>query len=237
MLVSQTIEGELVTIQLTRHDELGDEYDENDVRPIHLRDASKVPPSPAGVALPGPVDLEAAERAAEALLRSLGIDTADESLRRTPRRMAMAYAELFSPTPFEPTTFANDEGYDELVIAKSIPMRSVCEHHMLPFSGVAHVGYLPADRVLGLSKLARAVHHFAARPQMQERMTSQIAGWLQSTLKPKGVGVVIEAEHSCMVLRGAAARGSTTVTSAMQGLLRTDPQCRQEFLALTGVTR
>jgi GTP cyclohydrolase I len=114
-------------------------------------------------------------------------------------------------------------------------MRSMCEHHMLPFAGVAHVGYLPGDRILGLSKLARVVEHFAARPQVQERLTKQVSDWLQDLLQPRGVGVVIEAEHTCMSLRGVQARGSSTVTSSLQGLVRSDPQWRQEFLALTGV--
>jgi GTP cyclohydrolase I len=150
--------------------------------------------------------------------------------------MARAYAELFAPKPFELTTFPNDEKYDELVIARSLPMRSVCEHHLLPFTGIAHVGYLPGERILGLSKLARVVQHFAARPQVQERLTKQVADWLQAQLHPMAVGVVIVAEHSCMSLRGAEARGSTTVTSSLQGLLRTDPRCRQEFLALCGMS-
>ncbi len=194
-------------------------------------------PRPDLVAHPGGVDAEAAERAAGDLLRALGIDLEGESMRGTPRRMVRAYAELFRPRPFQLTTFPNDEQYDELVVARSIPMRSVCEHHLLPFVGTAHVGYLPGRRILGLSKLARVVEQFASRPQVQERLTTQVAGWLQEQLSPKGVGVVIEAEHSCMVLRGVRAHGSTTVTSALQGLLRTDPRCRQEFLALTGVMR
>jgi GTP cyclohydrolase I len=179
------------------------------------------------------VDLEAAERAATQLMRALGLDVADPGLRRTPQRVARAYAELFTPRAFELTTFPNDEGYDELVLARRIPVRSVCEHHLLPFVGVAHVGYLPDARILGLSKLARVVEHFACRPQVQERMTVQIADWLADHLEPKGVGVVIEAEHSCMTLRGAQARGSDTVTSAVRGVLREDARSRQEFFALT----
>ncbi|SHF91704.1 GTP cyclohydrolase I [Streptoalloteichus hindustanus] len=181
------------------------------------------------------VDLAAAERAAANLLRALGVDVTTESLRETPRRMASAYAELFSPRPFNLTTFPNDEGYDELVLARRIPVRSVCEHHLLPFTGVAHVGYLPGDRILGLSKLARVVEHFASRPQVQERLTKQVADWLSEQLSPQGVGVVIEAEHTCMTLRGAQAVGSTTVTSTLLGTLRTDASSRQEFFALTGV--
>lgn len=181
------------------------------------------------------VDLDAAERAARDFLAALGISTDSESLRATPRRMASAYAELFSPRPFHLTTFANNEGYDELVLARAIPLRSVCEHHLLPFTGVAHVGYLPGERILGLSKLARLVEHFARRPQVQERLTKQIADWLDEHLHPKGVGVVIEAEHTCMTLRGVQATGSTTVTSTLLGALRVDGRSRQEFFALAGL--
>lgn len=181
------------------------------------------------------IDLDAAERAAYNLLRALGIDPTGESLAGTPRRMARAYAELFSPRPFDLTTFPNEEGYDELVLARGIPVRSVCEHHLLPFVGVAHVGYLPGERILGLSKLARVVEHFACRPQVQERLTKQVADWLAEQLRPKGVGVVIAAEHSCMTLRGVQAVGSTTVTSTLLGVLRADARSRQEFFALAGV--
>jgi GTP cyclohydrolase I len=135
------------------------------------------------------------------------------------------------------TTFPNDEGYDELVLARDIPFRSVCEHHLLPFTGVAHVGYLPGQRILGLSKLARIVEHFAARPQVQERLTKQVADWLYANLLPRGAGVVIEAEHTCMTLRGVQAVGSRTVTSTLLGTLREDPRSRGEFLALTGINR
>src|SRR5690242_20303234 len=133
-----------------------------------------------------PVDLAAAERAAACLLTALGIDLDREERRATPARMARAYAELFSARPFQLTTFPNDEGYDELVLARGIPFRTVCEHHLLPFAGVAHVGYLPNDRILGLSKLARVVEHFAARPQTQERLTRQIADHLEANLRPRG---------------------------------------------------
>ncbi|HEX2232526.1 MAG TPA: GTP cyclohydrolase I FolE [Thermoleophilaceae bacterium] len=178
------------------------------------------------------IDLDAAERAAADLLRSLGADLSDESLRRTPRRVAESYAELLTPESFDLTTFPNDGGYDELVVAKGIPFHSLCEHHMLPFIGVAHVGYLPGERILGLSKLARVVERFARSLQVQERLTRQVADWLEAELSPKGVGVVIEAEHLCMSLRGVQKAGATTVTSALQGLLRDDARTRQEFLAL-----
>jgi GTP cyclohydrolase I len=181
------------------------------------------------------VDPDAAERAAEQFLTALGIPLDTESLRGTPGRMARAYAELFTPRPFDLTTFPNDEGYDELVLARDVPVRSVCEHHLLPFVGVAHVGYLPGERILGLSKLARVVEHFACRPQVQERLTKQVADWLGEQLQPKGVGVVIEAEHTCMTLRGVRAAGSRTVTSTMLGTLRDDARSRAEFFALTGV--
>jgi GTP cyclohydrolase IA len=182
------------------------------------------------------VDERAVERAARTFLHALGISTDGESLSDTPRRMARAYVELLSPVPFTFTTFPNDEGYDELVLARNIPFRSVCEHHLLPFSGVAHVGYLPGERILGLSKLARVVEHFASRPQVQERLTKQVADALQTHLDPRGAGVILEAEHSCMVLRGVHARGSTTVTSALLGTLRADPRSRQEFFALSRST-
>jgi GTP cyclohydrolase IA len=179
--------------------------------------------------------MAAATRAARALLEALGLDTATEGMADTPGRMARAYAELFTPRPFAATTFPNDEGYDELVLARAIPLRSVCEHHLLPFAGVAHVGYLPRDRILGLSKLARLVDHFAARPQVQERLTQQIADWLHRELDAQGVGVVLDAEHTCMTLRGVQAVGARTVTSALRGLLRDSPSSRAEFFALTGV--
>ena len=182
---------------------------------------------------PRPVDLPAAERAATAFLSALGIDLTGESLRDTPRRMASAYAEMFAPRPFDLTTFPNDDAYDELVVARSLPVTSTCEHHLLPFVGVAHVAYLPGARILGLSKLARVVELFSRRPQLQERMTQQIANWLASTLEPRGVGVVVEAEHLCMTTRGVRAGGSTTVTSALRGQLRTDPATRAEFFSLT----
>ncbi|MFG3224744.1 GTP cyclohydrolase I FolE [Kitasatospora sp. NPDC048194] len=183
----------------------------------------------------GGIDLAAAEHAATRFLHALGISTDSESLRGTPGRMARAYAELFSPRPFDLTTFPNDEGYDELVLARSIPVRSVCEHHLLPFVGTAHVGYLPGRRILGLSKLARVVEYFACRPQVQERLTKQVADWLQEHLDPKGVGIVIQAEHTCMTLRGVQATGATTLTSTLLGTLREDARSRSEFLALAGL--
>ena len=180
---------------------------------------------------PPTVDLDAAARAAREFLAALGISCDSESMERTPRRMAEAYAAMLTSRPFEVTTFPNDEAYDELVVVRSIPVQSVCEHHFLPFTGVAHDGYLPGGRIVGLSKLARVVELFARRPQVQERLTQQIADWVDDHLAPKGVGVVIEAEHACMTLRGAQVAGTTTSTSALRGLLRENPASRAEFLA------
>ena len=184
----------------------------------------------------GRVDLEAAERAARNLLEALGADPAEEGLRDTPRRVAAAYAELLTPEPFDMTTFPNEEGYDELVVVRDIPFHSLCMHHLLPFHGIAHVGYLPGERILGLSKLGRVVEYFSRDLQIQERLTTQVADWLEEELRPKGVGVVLEAEHTCMSLRGVQKLGAKTVTSAMRGLLREDPRTRHEFLSLTSRT-
>jgi GTP cyclohydrolase I len=178
-------------------------------------------------------DLAAAEVAAATFLRALGISLDSESLAGTPGRMTRGYAELLTSRSFDLTTFPNDEGYDELVISRNLPLRSVCEHHMLPFVGIAHIGYLPGERIIGLSKLARVAEHFACQPQTQERLTKQIAEWLATHLQPRGVGVVIEAEHTCMTLRGVQAAGSSTITSTLLGTLREDPRSRQEFFALT----
>ncbi|MPZ89755.1 MAG: GTP cyclohydrolase I FolE [Nitriliruptorales bacterium] len=182
------------------------------------------------------VDLDAAERAVADLLVALGKAPDSAHLADTPRRVARSYAELLTPNEFDITTFSNDEGYDELVLARGIPFQSLCQHHLLPFHGAAHVGYLPGERILGLSKLARVVHLFARDLQVQERLTQHVADWLERHLAPKGVGVVLEAEHLCMSLRGVQAAGSRTVTSAVRGLLRDDPRSRQEFFALTRVT-
>jgi GTP cyclohydrolase I len=181
------------------------------------------------------IDLDAAEHAVADLLLALGQDPDDAHVRETPRRVAAAYAELLTPREFSLTTFPNDEGYDELVLARDIPFHSLCRHHLLPFKGVAHVGYLPGERILGLSKLARVVELFARGLQVQERLTKQVADWLQAHLDPKGVGVVLEAEHLCMSIRGVQADGSRTVTSALHGLLREDSSTRAEFFTLTGV--
>jgi GTP cyclohydrolase IA len=183
---------------------------------------------------PSRIDTERARAAARDLLTALGVDLEREGMGRTPDRMVGVYEELLTPAEFEPTTFPNDAGYDELVVARDIPFHSLCEHHLLPFVGVAHVGYLPGERILGLSKLARVVELFARSLQVQERLTTQVAEWLRRELSPKGVGVVIEAEHMCMSLRGVQKAGATTVTSALHGTIRDDSRTRQEFLALAG---
>jgi GTP cyclohydrolase I len=179
-----------------------------------------------------PVDLEAAEQAAADLLRALGADLESEHLRETPRRVAAAYGELLTPVPFSATTFPNDENYDELVLVEGIPFQSLCMHHLLPFHGVAHVAYLPGDRLIGLSKLARVVELFARDLQLQERLATQVADWLDRTLRPRGVGVVLEAEHLCMSLRGVQKPGARTITSALRGGVKDDPRTRAEFLSL-----
>ena len=179
------------------------------------------------------VNLPAAERAVRELLLALGRDPSSPHLADTPRRVAESFTEMLTPREFDLTTFPNDEHYDELVLARDIPVQSMCEHHMLPFTGVAHVGYIPGERILGLSKLARVVELFARDLQVQERLTVQVADWLQEHLGPRGVGVVIGAEHMCMSMRGVQAQGSRTITSAVHGLIREDARSRQEFFALT----
>lgn len=178
------------------------------------------------------IDRGAAERAVHDLLVALGRDVTEDGLRETPRRVAAAYAELLTHEPVALTTFPNDAVYDELVVVREIPFHSLCMHHLLPFHGVAHVAYLPGERIIGLSKLARVVELFARELQLQERLTMQVAECLQEQLRPKGVGVVIEAEHMCISLRGVQKAGTRTTTSALLGLLRDDARTRQEFLSL-----
>jgi GTP cyclohydrolase IA len=183
---------------------------------------------------PSRIDLVAAERAAADLLRAVGADLDAPDLVGTPRRVAASLAELLTPVEFSPTTFANEGNYDELVLVRDIPFQSLCMHHLLPFIGHAHVAYLPGDRIVGLSKLARMVEMFARDLQLQERMTVQIADWLDRELSPRGVGVVLSAEHTCMTIRGVRKPGAKTVTSALRGALRDDPRTRQELLSLAG---
>jgi len=193
---------------------------------------TQAPPVLSGRGAP---DLAAAELAAAALLEALGIDTRSGALARTPARMARAFEEMLTSRGFDMTTFPNEEGYQQLVIERGIPFRSLCEHHFLPFTGRAYVAYLPGERILGLSKLARVVEMFSHRPQVQERLTQQVADWLHEQLQPQGTGVVLAAEHLCMTLRGARAAGSTTVTSALHGVLLSDHRAREEFFALAGI--
>jgi GTP cyclohydrolase IA len=182
---------------------------------------------------PAPMDLAKAEAAAADMLAALGLPVDSEDMFETPRRLVHAYAEMLTVPEFDSTTFSNAAGYDELVLVSDIPLRSLCEHHLLPFTGVAHVGYLPGERILGLSKFARTVEFFARRAQTQERLTTEIADHLEQRLEPAGIGVVIEADHTCMTLRGARAEGARTVTAALRGRLRDDPKTRAEFLSLT----
>ena len=183
------------------------------------------------------VDLERAAAAVRELLIAVGEDPDRPGLQDTPGRVARAYAETFAGLWQDPgdvlaTTF--DEDHDELVLVKDIPMYSTCEHHLVPFHGMAHIGYIPGDdgRVTGLSKLARLVEVYARRPQVQERMTSQIADALSDVLRPRGVIVVIEAEHLCMAMRGIRKPGASTVTSAVRGLFRESPASRNEAMSL-----
>lgn len=177
-----------------------------------------------------PFDRERAMSAVADLLAALGHDIDDEEdLADTPRRVADGFIELLSPAPFEMTTFANDDGYDEPVIVRGIPFVSLCRHHLLPFRGTATVGYLPDERIVGLSKLARVVHHHARGLQVQETLTMQVARTLESSLAPRGVGVVIEAEHLCVSVRGVRAEGATTVTSAFRGEAALDPVLQARF--------
>lgn len=173
--------------------------------------------------------------AVEQTLQAIGEDPYREGLRETPRRIADLYEELFSGLHEDPRAELEvgfEEGHQEMVVLKDIPFYSMCEHHFLPFHGVAHVGYVPKGRVVGISKLARVVEILARRPQLQERLTSQIADTIDDALRPEGVAVVVQAEHLCMTMRGIRKPGSKVVTSANRGLLRDNPASRAEFLAL-----
>jgi GTP cyclohydrolase I len=176
-----------------------------------------------------PVDLEGATAAAAQLLSALGLDMDSDHRRDTPARMARALTEMLKAPSFEPTTFDNAGGYDELVVVDRIPFFSLCEHHVLPFIGEATIAYAPKDRIVGLSKLAWVVQLYARRLQTQEAMTQQIADWLVEQLDPKGVGVRLRAEHLCMSLRGARAIGAVTDTTTNRGVLADDPARREEW--------
>lgn len=183
------------------------------------------------------VDLNAIKRAVRTILHAVGEDPDRPGLLETPRRVAKMYAEMFAGLHQDPArhlevTFPED--YDELVLVRDIPFTSMCEHHLLPFTGVAHVGYIPHGRVTGLSKLARVVEEVARRPQVQERMTQTVADMIEEKLASTGVAVVIQAEHSCMSIRGVRKHGSSTVTSALRGIFKSNQSSRAEVLSLIG---
>jgi len=183
------------------------------------------------------IDQSAIRKAITAIIKAIGDDPSREGLADTPRRVAEMYAELFvglDMDPREELTVGFEEGHREMIILKDIPFYSMCEHHLLPFYGMAHVGYIPNDtgRVVGASKIARVVEIVARRPQIQERMTTQIADAIAEGIKPDGVGVVIEAEHLCMIMRGIKKRGSTVITSALRGTFRSRSKTRAEFFSL-----
>lgn len=195
-------------------------------------DPAHKPPAPSDA-----VSQEEAEAAVRTLIRWAGDNPDREGLIETPKRVTKSYRELFQGYEIEPRaylekTFEEVGGYDELVVLKDIRFVSFCEHHMLPVVGVAHVGYLPTDRVVGISKLARVVRGYARRLQIQEKMTAEIAQAIQDVLRPVGVGVVIEAEHSCMTMRGVDVPGASLTTSCLLGAVREDPRTREEFLRL-----
>ncbi|KRF04041.1 GTP cyclohydrolase [Arthrobacter sp. Soil782] len=177
----------------------------------------------------GAIDLAAARLAVADLLRALGRDVNDPHLSDTPRRVTGAFEEMLTPRTTSWTTFPNDEGYNDLVLVKNIPFNSLCQHHLLPFRGIAHIGYLPGERLLGLSKLARALEMFSRDLQVQERLTKQVADWLSDLLNPRGVGVVLEAEHLCMSLRGVQSAGTTTRTATFYGDLAVGGPLRDQF--------
>ena len=180
---------------------------------------------------------EEARRAVETLIRWAGDDPEREGLRGTPDRVVRSYEEFFAgyaqdPVDYLSRTFEQVDGYDELVVLRDIPLESHCEHHMVPIVGVAHIGYLPDQRVVGISKLARVLDVYARRLQIQEKLTKQVADAIQSVLQPRGVGVVIEASHECMTTRGVHKTGVKMVTSCMLGAFRDDPSTRREFFSM-----
>lgn len=182
-----------------------------------------------------PVDHERIRRAVREILAAVGEDPDREGLLETPDRVARMYAEIFSGLHTDPAVHLRKtftQKHDEMVLVKDIEFASCCEHHLLPFTGKAHVGYLPDGKVVGLSKLARVVEALARRPQVQERMTEDLADLIMRELNPRGVGVIVEAEHSCMTIRGVRKPGSVTVTSALRGLFKTNPTTRGELMAL-----
>lgn len=187
--------------------------------------------------LPGPIDLERIRKAVVEILLAIGEDPEREGLKNTPQRVADMYQEILCglrSDPAEALQVGFEENHQEMVLLKDIPFYSICEHHLLPFHGKAHIGYIPSGRVVGISKLARVVETLARRPQLQERLTSQIADCIMENVKPRGVGVVIEAEHLCMTMRGIRKPGSLVITSANRGIFRSRQETRAEFLSLIG---
>ena len=184
---------------------------------------------------------EAAEEAVRTLLRWAGDEPAREGLRDTPGRVVSAYKEWFAgyasdPADYLRRTFQEVGGYDEMIVLRDIAFESHCEHHMAPIIGRVHIGYLPADKVVGISKLARVVEGYARRFQVQEKLTAQVAGCIDEVLKPRGVGVVVDAVHQCMTTRGVHKRGVSMITSRMTGTFREDARTRAEFLQFIGIT-
>jgi GTP cyclohydrolase I len=185
--------------------------------------------------VPADFDQARIERAVREILLAIGEDPDREGLQRTPERFANSYAEMFAGLREDPRSHLRvtfDEGHKEMVVLRDIPFASMCEHHLMPFTGKAHVGYIPQGRVVGLSKLARLVEGFARRPQVQERLTSEIADAIMDELKPDGCGVVIEAVHTCMTIRGIKKSGATMITSAVRGGFKRRPETRAEFFAI-----
>jgi GTP cyclohydrolase IA len=181
------------------------------------------------------VDIEKIEKAVREILEAVGEDLQREGIRKTPARVARMYAELLGGMQEDPKRHLDSvftENYDEIVLLRDIPFYSICEHHLMPFIGTAHVAYLPKGKVLGVSKLARIVDCFARRLQVQERLTDQIADFLMNNLKPYGVAVVLEASHSCMTIRGIKKPGSVMVTSSLRGTFKSDPRSRSEVMSL-----
>ena len=200
-----------------------------------MSDNSQIPNSQAADLAPAKIDIPRIEKAVREILLAVGEDPDREGLLKTPNRVARAYGELMAGLQDDPrrhlkTVFT--EEYDEVVLLRDIEFHSLCEHHLLPFTGRAHVAYLPKGKVVGLSKLARLVEGFARRPQVQERLTTQIADAIMEELQPAGCACVIQATHTCMTIRGAKKTGSTMVTSAIRGSFRTDARSRSEILAL-----
>ena len=193
------------------------------------------PPPPASTSVARVVDKSAIESAVRKILKAVGENPRRDGLLDTPARVARMYEEMFSGLHLDParhleTTFP--EAYDEIVLVRDIPFTSMCEHHLLPFTGVAHVAYLPNGKVVGLSKLARVVEEVSRRPQVQERLTQTVADMLEDKLGTKGAAVVIESEHSCMALRGVRKSGTLTITSSLRGVFREDQASRSEVLSL-----